>query len=428
MPMRNGFCVSLTALLVCAGGTIAQQVPVVVPPAASVLIRSANPGSPCGSDCCCEPAPPGGQLWVSGEYLLWWVKNGPLPVPLVTTGPFPPPPGVSPGVLGQPGTALVYGLTDLDYHTFSGVRVTAGSWLDADQTFGIEGRGFLLERKTNQFGAASDAAGNPVLAQPNIFNGMPERFTVSQADERSGSVAVPSSSRLWGAEANALWSLSSEGSLHVCALAGFRYLGLREGLGIDSFSTALNNGLPTNTVVFLAQPFRSPASVLVTDQFDTRNEFYGGQLGGRVDYTSGKLFGSLAVKVALGDTHEGITNTGLTTLIIPGQSNVTVSGGRLVAASNAGHFSRDEFSVVPEVEVKAGYQVTDHIKAFVGYDFLYWTGVVRPGNQIDLNVDARQIPTSIIFTPGFVGAVPTVPFRKSDFWAQGITFGLEFAF
>jgi hypothetical protein len=365
---------------------------------------------------------------VSGEYLLWWVKSGPLPVPLVTTGPFPPPPGVRPGVLGQPGTALVYGLTDIDYHTFSGVRVTAGYWFDSDQTIGFEGRGFLLERRTNSFRAASDAAGNPVLALPNTFAGMPERFTVSEADRRSGSVDVPSTSRLWGAEANALLSLSREGSLHACALAGFRYLDLREGLGIHSFSTALNNGMPTDTVVFLGQPFGPPASVLVNDQFSTRNQFYGGQVGGRVDYTSGKLFGSLAVKVALGDTHETISNTGTTTLIVPGQPNITVNGGRLVSASNAGHFSQDEFSVVPEVEVKVGCQVTDKIKAFVGYNVLYWTGVVRPGNQIDPTVDARQIPTSIVFTPGFVGTAPAVPFRKSDYWAQGITFGLEFAF
>jgi hypothetical protein len=365
---------------------------------------------------------------VSGEYLLWWVKSGPLSVPLVTTGPFPPPPGVSPGVLGQPGTALVYGLTDIDYHTFSGVRVTVGCWFDSEQTVGFEGRGFLLERRTNSFSAASDAAGNPVLALPNTFAGMQERFTVSQADERSGSVDVPSTSRLWGAEANALLSLSSEGPLHACVVAGFRYLGLREGLGIQSFSTALNNGMPTDTVVFLAQPIRSPGSELVNDQFDTRNQFFGGQIGGRVDYTSGKLFGSLAVKVGLGDTHETVSNTGTTTLFVPGQPDVTVNGGRLVAASNSGRFLQDTFSVVPEVEVKVGYQVTDKVKAFVGYNFLYWTDVVRPGNQIDQTIDARQVPTSIVFTPGFVGTAPTVPFRKSDYWAQGINFALEFAF
>jgi hypothetical protein len=267
-----------------------------------------------------------------------------------------------------------------------------------------------------------------VLALPNTFNGMPEWFTISEADRRSGSVDVPSSSRLWGAEANALVTLSCEGSLHTCALAGFRYLDLQEGLGIESFSTALANDVSTDTVVFQGQPIRPPGSVLVDDQFHTRNQFYGGQIGGRMDYTSGKLFGSLAMKVALGNTHEVIRNTGLTTLILAGQPNITVDGGRLVGLSNAGRFSQDEFSVVPEVEVKVGYRVTHNIKALVGYNFLYWTEVVRPGDQIDQTVDARQVPTSIVFTPGLVGTAPTVPFRKSDYWAQGITFGLEFAF
>ncbi len=427
--MRKASLASFIALLAWAGLALAQPSPVVIPAAAPVLNGTTNPGAAGSFDCCGDEQQPAGcRFWASGEYLLWWVKSGPLTVPLITTGPFPPPPGVSPGVLGQPGTTLVHGLTDMDFHAFSGVRVTAGSWLDADRTVGVEGRGFLLERRTNQFGVASDAAGNPVLALPNTFAGMADRFTVSQADERSGSVVVPSTTRLWGAEANALWSLSGEGPLHACVLAGFRYLDLQEGLGINSFSTALDNGLPTNTVVFLGQPFGPPASVLVNDQFGTRNQFYGGQLGGRVEYMSGKLFGSLAVRVALGDTHEAASNTGLTTLIVPGQPNLTVNGGRLVAPSNASRFSQDEFSVVPEVEVKVGCQVTATMRVLVGYNVLYWTDVARPGNQIDQTVDARQIPTSIVFTPGFAGTVPAVPFRKSDYWAQGISFGLELAF
>jgi hypothetical protein len=410
--MRNGFFAALIVLLAIAGAALAQQAPVV-------------PIDTCPA---CEQAPTNCPFWVTGEYLLWWVKRGPLPVPLITTGPFPAPTGVSPGVLGQPGTSLIYGLTDMDYQSFSGLSLTAGYWFDSDQTIGFEGRGFLLERRTNKFNTASDAMGNPVLALPNTFEGMPERFTVSQADRRFGSVDVPSTTRLWGAEANILQSLSSQGCLQACALAGFRYLGLQEGLGIQSFSTALNNGLPTDTVVFLGQPFGPPASVLVHDRFDTHNQFYGGQIGGRVDYTSGKLFGSLGVMVALGDTHEGISNAGTTSLIVPGQPNIAVNGGRLVAASNAGHFTQDAFSVVPELEVNVGWKVTNTIKAFVGYNFLYWTEVVRPGNQIDQTIDARQIPTSIVYTPGFVGTAPAVPFRKSDYWAQGITFGLQFAF
>src|SRR5581483_6865833 len=62
---------------------------------------------------------------------------------------------------------------------FSGVRATAGSWLDAGEVFGVEGRGFLLERKSETLSAATTIA----------------------------SASISSSTRLWGAEANALFNL-----------------------------------------------------------------------------------------------------------------------------------------------------------------------------------------------------------------------------
>src|SRR5947207_2474312 len=34
-----------------------------------------------------EPEPSPDRFWFRTDYLLWWTKNGPLPAPLVTTGP-----------------------------------------------------------------------------------------------------------------------------------------------------------------------------------------------------------------------------------------------------------------------------------------------------------------------------------------------------
>jgi hypothetical protein len=63
---------------------------------------------------------------------------------------------------------------------------------------------------------------------------------------------------------------------------------------------------------------------------------------------------------------------------------------------------------------------------FAGYDFLYWSNVARPGNQICLNVDERGIPTGGPFTPGFRASFPAPPlFTESSFWAQGVSFGLK---
>ena len=34
-----------------------------------------------------------------------------------------------------------------------------------------------------------------------------------------------------------------------------------------------------------------------------------------------------------------------------------------------------------------GYQLTETVRLYAGYNFLYWTNVARPGAQIDRNLD-----------------------------------------
>ena len=71
-----------------------------------------------------------------------------------------------------------------------------------------------------------------------------------------------------------------------------------------------------------------------------------------------------------------------------------------------------------------GYLVTNHIRAYVGYNFLYWTNVIRPGDQIDRVVDLTFVPNSIPVP--FSGQNRPQPlFKQSDLWAQGLQFGLE---
>ena len=62
---------------------------------------------------------------------------------------------------------------------------------------------------------------------------------------------------------------------------------------------------------------------------------------------------------------------------------MVTAGSLLAQTTNIGNFSRDRFSAVPEVSAKLGYQVTPNIRAFVGYDFMYWTVIIRPGDAID---------------------------------------------
>jgi hypothetical protein len=106
-------------------------------------------------------------------------------------------------------------------------------------------------------------------------------------------------------------------------------------------------------------------------------------------------------------------------------------GGLLALPSNIGTESRDRFAVVPEVGVSLGYSVTDRLRVSVGYNFLYWSSVVRPGDQINRNLDVLQIPNFGIPAGAAVPTNPTQPVRQfntTDFWAHGLTFGVEIRF
>jgi hypothetical protein len=52
---------------------------------------------------------------------------------------------------------------------------------------------------------------------------------------------------------------------------------------------------------------------------------------------------------------------------------------------------------------------------------LYLSEVLRPGDQLGLPLDL----TPLIGLPGAVGPV-AFRFLETDFWAQGVNFGLEF--
>jgi hypothetical protein len=100
------------------------------------------------------------------------------------------------------------------------------------------------------------------------------------------------------------------------------------------------------------------------------------------------------------------------------------TGGLLAVGPNLGTFNRDQFSVVPEVTINLGYWVTPTIKAYVGYNFLYWSNVLRAGDQIDRVVDVTFVPNPPMNVPpsGLVRPQPT--FHSSDLALNGIQFGL----
>jgi hypothetical protein len=308
------------------------------------------------------------------------------------------------------------------------MRLTVGGWITPCQTFGIEGSGFLLEQRSVRFGAASDANGNPPLYIPAIFNNgtksIEDRLLISQpltnGQINVGNLLWASTTRLWGAELNGVFC----GWSHCCwegsFLAGFRYAGLEESLGL--------NATNTNTLITTAEVNPGPITTTIADRFQTRNNFYGGQIGAKVAYRWEFLSVELIGKLALGDTNEAISVNGISTLTGSGAPfQGTFPGGLFAQPSNIGYRTHDQFTVIPELEVKVGCDILPGLRVFVGYDIMYWNQVVRPGSQIDRNLNLTQSAVISQTNPAVLqgAAFPQPLFNKTDFYANGVTFGLE---
>jgi hypothetical protein len=93
-----------------------------------------------------------------------------------------------------------------------------------------------------------------------------------------------------------------------------------------------------------------------------------------------------------------------------------------------GRYSRSQFSVVPEGTLTLGAQLAPWCRATVGYNFLYWSDVARAGDAINNNVDRFVIPVDQHYGMGTAPSQPAYNFHNTDYWAQGVTFGLHFSY
>ena len=354
------------------------------------------------------------RLWVSGEYLLWWTQGSNLP-PLVTTSPSGTPQNIA-GRLDQSTTTILLSGNTLNSDVRSGGRVDLGYWLVPCEGLGIEGSYLALGSTTNQFQA--DSSNFPILARPfyNLQSGSQgqDAALVAFPGVAQGSIAVSAGNQFQVAEALVRRNLLEQCGRSIDFVAGYRYGNLSDSLAINESMTALDQ---QGTV-----PVGTKFQIL--DQFDTVNEFNGGELGIVFQQHCCRWSADLSMKIALGDTCSRVAINGSTTTTLPGGQPVTSAGGILALPTNIGNYTQHSLSVMPEFGVTLGYDLTCRLRATFGYTFLYWSKVVRPGDQIDTEINASQFP------PGTLAGAPhpAFAFQPTDFWAQGLNFGLNYQF
>jgi hypothetical protein len=174
-------------------------------------------------------------FWVGVDALIWWIKNQPLPIPVITTGPASH--GDNAGALGQIGTVSL--TTQPSFDDVGGVRLFAGGWFDPAHTIGLEGSVFWLDEQHAGFGVF-DHSGKGQLVINEPVAGAPFITQVSAPGTGTGGATVNASSRLDGADLNLLWNVWRYDRSSVNLVGGFRYYELEESLDIGGSSTVFS--------------------------------------------------------------------------------------------------------------------------------------------------------------------------------------------
>jgi hypothetical protein len=356
------------------------------------------------------------RLSFRAEYLAWWTKspNGPA---LATTSPSNTPRSEA-GVLGETGTEVLYSGSSADLGMHSGGRFNLGYWFTPCHYAGFDITYTFLGNTAATYEQASD--GSMILARPFYNVGQLQQAAgqdssiIAYPNEQTGVLGIRDSQEVNFVDALLRWAIIQKCDQKLDFLFGYRYGRFNESLAIDSTSNYISDvGQIANGTV-----------IQTSDLFDTRNEFNGLELGFQSSTHYCRWSLDFLAKLALGNTRSRSNVNGSTTIAAPDQSPVVDDGGLLALSTNSGSIEQNHFSVIPELGLTLGYDVTCQLKATVGYTFVYWSSVMRPGDQIDTNINTTQLP------PNSLSGMPSPQSRTvmSDFWAHGLNVGLDYRF
>ena len=356
----------------------------------------------------------GGRAWVRAEYLMWSADRLRTPA-LITTSPMGTPQATA-GVLGETGTSVLYGGSGINNDPHSGGRLRGGYWWDQANKFGIEGELFMLGEQSSQYQATS--TGDPIIARPffDIVNGQESADLVAFPGVVQGSIQATALTNL---ASGGIWMrFDPHGTGSPCdarsgrklnGVLGYRYMKLEDDIGISENIESLD---PAN-----------PSTSAIQDGFTTDNIFNGVEVGAVYEADRGPLFIEAFSKIAVGNNHQVANITGFSDITELGLLE-RFPGGVLAQRTNIGSYSRDELALIPQLGLTLGWRVTRRFSLTMGYTLVYFSNVVRAGDQISTDINPNLFPREA--TP-FSGALrPEFAWRESDFWANGLSFGGDF--
>lgn len=411
-----------------------------------------------------------GPYWYGGaDYTVWKVKRGSIPS---TANALPS--GVSsvlfvdryflPGAAAPFRTQTVVGYSEqsitnnvnfgtaaatTDLGAQHGGRFTLGFWDSPDQNWGMEAVILFMGK------GSDNLAGNAALnnSQFIIDTGFQQTdyevdltgettpirtYDVLAVRQVTSRVSGEASSSLFGSELNCRSKVVRIGNFDVGCVGGVRYLLFRDELSLRSDSSLTRPVGIEETDSEQTYSLSQNLTISSRDRVRISNHFYGAQVGFDLDSRWGDCFLYTRLKTGVGAmvqsanvegstevrNNEPIRLTGPLAGTPTSPPSSTSAGGLLSGPNDTGRHTRTRIALLPEINVKLGYQFTNWLRGHVGYDFLYLNNAARAGgsttiNTLNTSVQAGQtnLNTNV--------AAPTFRFNDQNVTVQGINFGLE---
>ncbi len=410
----------------------------------------------------CAPGSGGAMIYADADYLLYKVRNGNIPptasvVPVglisvnvtdqLTTAPGGPIFNSTPSVVGFAPVSIVsnaaFGTgSKTDYGSQNGARFYLGFWGDSEKTWGLEAVGMFLDRGIDHFSAVSGESPNQFIIDTgfsrNLFlvsgtsQALLSSFPVLVVRQSQTSIVGNGSNDLYGGELNARCVGVRLGCVDFGGLLGFRYLLYKDELTVASNTSLVHpDGFPL-TDGDASASLSQNLNFSTLDRIRIWNQFFGGQAGIDIDAKFGSFFINLRGKVAVGDMHQMAQVDGVTMVVNNDPTHITPAssttlGGLLSSPADSGQHIRDRFTYIPEMNLKVGYQFTNWLRGYVGYDVMVIGNAARAGdstvtNTINTAVSVAGSNNNITI------AQPTFRFQDRDVMIQGLTFGMELTY
>jgi hypothetical protein len=362
-----------------------------------------------------RPGAPSGRAWTNLEWLVWATSGQHVP-PAITTSPFGTPQNLA-GALTTPGTINLFPTDRANNEFRGGFRANAGYWFDDARTLGIEGDFFFVQNSKKGRTEASDANGFPIIARPftDAVTGESSALLVAFPGGVRGVADVRAENFAIGGGFHFLYDLLGGPCGRLDAMLGFRYLGVFDEITFEQDSTSLVAG----------STFGQRLQIL--DRFNAKTNFYGVVLGLSGERKVGFWFFGARGSLALGGVRQHLRIDGRTVITPPNGQPEATFRGLYAQASNIGGNADTAFAVLPEIGLRFGVQLTESGRFYLGYNWMYLNNVIRAGDQID-----TQVNTEFLLPPGGTATGPQRPallnFKTTDYWLQGLCFGMEIKF